>query len=145
MISTTQPLKNLKLRDSDHEVSGHHLTPAPAQYRARSPSPLDAPNHHHLIMETTRSPKMSHINNNNNNSENDVIQRQNSAPHQQIPTLCSSQLAKVLEKQIEVNILLHFTTFMKFPADVFNFFMKKKSKFVLVNAPFFARYKSFFV
>merc|ERR1719323_2477515 len=109
MISTTQPLKNLKLRDSDHEVSGHHLTPAPAQYRARSPSPLDAPNHHHLIMETTTSPKMSHINN-NNNSENDVIQRQNSAPHQQIPTLCSSQLAKVLEKQIESSSTAGSTT-----------------------------------
>ena len=106
--STTQHLSGLSIHDQEpphghngHHEHGHHLAPAPAQYRARSPSPLDGPSHHHLIMETRKI--SSH--NNNVTHDQDVSTATNhvssSAPAH-IPNNCSSQLAKVLEKQIEV-------------------------------------------
>ena len=73
--------------------------PAPAQYRARSPSPLSGPAHHHLVREAAEAKILS-----NNNTEAPDPAR---AP---IPLQCSTQLAKVLEKQIEV--ILHIHTYM---------------------------------
>ena len=62
-------------------------------FRARSPSPFEK--HHHLNIDGLR---ISHLH--NNNSEAELAGGSGSTPS--IPTKCSSQLAKVLEKQIEV-------------------------------------------
>ena len=66
-------------------------------FRARSPSPFEK--HHHLNIDGLR---ISHLH--NNNSEGEV--GTGSGSPLSIPTKCSSQLAKVLEKQIEVKIKL---------------------------------------
>ena len=73
--------------------SGHLSAPPAPPHRVRSPSPLDNPAHHHLAMEA----KTSHFH--NNNVEKDQNLSKVSPP---IPSKCSTQLAKVLEKQIEV-------------------------------------------
>ena len=73
--STTQHLSGLSLREHESSGHGHHLVPAQTHYRARSPSPLDGPNHHHLVMETR---KMSH-NNNVTSSDNIGDMRQPAA------------------------------------------------------------------
>ena len=110
--TTTSLMNKLSLRaESDHahlssghlssSSSGHlskspsgHLSAPPAPpHRVRSPSPLDNPAHHHLAMEA----KTSHFH--NNNVEKDQNLSKVSPP---IPSKCSTQLAKVLEKQIEV-------------------------------------------
>ena len=80
--------------------------PAPPQYRARSPSPLSGPAHHHLVMEAAEAKILS-----NNNTEAPDPAR---AP---IPLQCSTQLAKVLEKQIEVILYIHvsYVLNMSFP------------------------------
>ena len=103
--TTTSQMRKLSLRgDRDHvhlSTSGGHLSTSPSHlsappappHRVRSPSPLDNPAHHHLAMEA----KTSHFH--NNNVEKDQNHPKVSPP---IPPKCSTQLAKVLEKQIEV-------------------------------------------
>ena len=71
--------------------------PAPSQYRARSPSPLSGPAHHHLVMEAKEAG--AKILSNNNTEDPGAARPVAPAP---IPAQCSTQLAKVLEKQIEV-------------------------------------------
>ena len=65
-------------------------------FRARSPSPFEK--HRHLNIEGLR---ISHLHNNNTEGE---LGGGGSSSTLSIPTKCSSQLAKVLEKQIEVKI-----------------------------------------
>ena len=65
-------------------------------FRARSPSPFEK--HHHLNMEGLR---ISGLHNNNSEGE---VRGGGSCSTLSIPTKCSSQLAKVLEKQIEVKM-----------------------------------------
>ena len=72
------------------------LTPGTQHFRARSPSPFEK--HHHLNIDGLR---ISHLHNNNTEGE---VGGGGSSSTLSIPTKCSSQLAKVLEKQIEVKI-----------------------------------------
>ena len=81
------------------------LTPGTTKhFRARSPSPFEK--HHHLNIDGLR---ISHLHNNNSEGELGT----GSGSTLSIPTKCSSQLAKVLEKQIEVKIKLKRKIFSK--------------------------------
>lgn len=84
---TSRRLEGLSVRDCG-EASCLAVPPAP--YRARSPSPLHSPAHLHLAMDPGLATPPPH----NNNTPDKPEQRP-------IPSTCSTQLAKVLEKQIE--------------------------------------------
>ena len=85
---------------STQRMGGLSLLSAPAQYRARSPSPLSGPAHHHLVMEAAEAGAKILSNNNTEATDPSVAARK--VPPASIPSQCSTQLAKILEKQIEV-------------------------------------------
>lgn len=86
------------LASSTKRLGELNLLSAPPQYRARSPSPLSGPAHHHLVMEAAEAKILS----NNNTEAPDTASADRQVPPAPIPLQCSTQLAKVLEKQIEV-------------------------------------------
>ena len=87
---------------STKRMGGLSLLSAPpqSQYRARSPSPLSGPAHHHLVMEAAEAG--AKILSNNNTEATDLLVAARKVAPASIPSQCSTQLAKVLEKQIEV-------------------------------------------